>query len=360
MSEASRLLSLAFRPLGLDIESGGSSPFQLDIESELDTESGGSALSLELDTESGGSSPFPPVGYIEGMWVECMIKNQMGLLHFLLLHMVGLLRFLLESDGSSPFPPVGFTSGGSSPFPPVGYRSDGSSPFPHVGYIWWVFSVSSCYIEYMWVECILSICEGVLMVECILPIFEGVLPGNPSVRSLNSATASILGQSLRLSNGFDSWPVGYVESATVHCFSFVRASSNGFDSWPVGSKSATVHCFSFLRVGNGFDSWPVGYIGECQLFSFVRALSSLHLDCILPIFEGVLPGNPSVGYVESATVHCFSFVRASSNGFDSWPVGCFSFVRALISLPCTLRSVSPIISCVRALISLHLEVCILF
>ncbi|VDO01447.1 unnamed protein product [Rodentolepis nana] len=99
----------------------------------------------------------------------------------------------------------------------------------------------------MWVECILSICEGVLMVECILPIFEGVLPGNPSVRSLNSATASILGQSLRLSNGFDSWPVGYVESATVHCFSFVRASSNGFDSWPVGSKSATVHCFSFLR-----------------------------------------------------------------------------------------------------------------
>ncbi|VDN99550.1 unnamed protein product [Rodentolepis nana] len=25
-----------------------------------------------LDTESGGSSPFPPVGYIEGMWVECI------------------------------------------------------------------------------------------------------------------------------------------------------------------------------------------------------------------------------------------------------------------------------------------------
>ncbi|VDO04121.1 unnamed protein product [Rodentolepis nana] len=40
-------------------------------------------------------------------------------------------------------------------------------------------------------------------------------------------------------------------------------------------------------VGNGFDSWPVGYIGECQLFSFVRAL---------------------IGYVGEC--HCFSFVRA--------------------------------------------------
>ncbi|VDO15942.1 unnamed protein product [Rodentolepis nana] len=54
-------------------------------------------------------------------------------------------------------------SGGSSPFPPVGYRSDGSSPFPHVGYI-----------------------------------------------CLNTATASILGQS------------AVSESATVHCFFFVR------------------------------------------------------------------------------------------------------------------------------------------
>ncbi|VDO10032.1 unnamed protein product [Rodentolepis nana] len=27
----------------------------------------------ELDTESGGSSPFPPVRYIEGMWVECIL-----------------------------------------------------------------------------------------------------------------------------------------------------------------------------------------------------------------------------------------------------------------------------------------------
>ncbi|VDO06000.1 unnamed protein product [Rodentolepis nana] len=26
-----------------------------------------------MDTKSGGSSPFPPVGYIEGMWVECIL-----------------------------------------------------------------------------------------------------------------------------------------------------------------------------------------------------------------------------------------------------------------------------------------------
>uniref|UniRef100_A0A0R3TEL7 PWWP domain-containing protein n=1 Tax=Rodentolepis nana TaxID=102285 RepID=A0A0R3TEL7_RODNA len=47
------------------------------------------------------------------------------------------------------------------------------------------------------------------------------------VRSLNSATASILGQKSKLSNGFDSWPFGYV----VECHSKL---SNGFDSWPVG------------------------------------------------------------------------------------------------------------------------------
>ncbi|VDO02024.1 unnamed protein product [Rodentolepis nana] len=56
-------------------------------------------------------------------------------------------------------------------------------------------------------------------------------------------------------------------------------------------------------------------------FSFVRALSSLHLDCILPIFEGVLPGNPSSGRrVPLSTVSPFFEVRLS-NGFDSWPVG---------------------------------------
>ncbi|VDO04122.1 unnamed protein product [Rodentolepis nana] len=64
--------------LELDTESGGSSPFP-----PLDTESGGSSPFPPLNTESGGSSPFSPV------------ENQMGLLHFLLLHMVGLLRFLL-------------------------------------------------------------------------------------------------------------------------------------------------------------------------------------------------------------------------------------------------------------------------
>ncbi|VDO00885.1 unnamed protein product [Rodentolepis nana] len=94
----------------LDTESGGSSPFPpLNTESELDTESGGSALSLELDTESGGSSPFPPLDTESGgsspfppLNTESggsspfsPVENQMGLLHFLLLHMVGLLRFLL-------------------------------------------------------------------------------------------------------------------------------------------------------------------------------------------------------------------------------------------------------------------------
>ncbi|VDO03087.1 unnamed protein product [Rodentolepis nana] len=69
-------------------------------------------------------------------------------------------------------------------------ESDGSSPFPHVGYI-----------EGMWVGCMLPICEDVFAKQSC------------PVRSLKSATASILGQS------------GMSESATVHCFSFVRALS---------------------------------------------------------------------------------------------------------------------------------------
>ncbi|VDO01893.1 unnamed protein product, partial [Rodentolepis nana] len=69
------------------------------------------------------------------------------------------------------------------------------------------------------------------------------------VRSLNSATTSILAQS------------AMSESATVHCFSFLRALSfhcplfllcssfdNGFDSRQPGmSESATVHYFSSIR-----------------------------------------------------------------------------------------------------------------
>ncbi|VDO16391.1 unnamed protein product [Rodentolepis nana] len=52
----------------LDTESGGSSPFP-----PLDTESGGSSPFPPLNTESGWTSPFSPVGYIEGMWVECIL-----------------------------------------------------------------------------------------------------------------------------------------------------------------------------------------------------------------------------------------------------------------------------------------------
>ncbi|VDN98018.1 unnamed protein product [Rodentolepis nana] len=216
--------------LRLDTESGGSSPFP-----PLNTES-------ELDTKSGGSSPFPPVGYI--------------------------------SDGSSPFPHVGyiwwvfsvsscFTSGGSSPFPPVGYRSDGSSPFPHVGYIWWVFSVSSCYIEYMWVECILSICEGVLMVECILPIFEGVLPGNPSSK---------------LSNGFDSWPLRSLNSATDSILGH-------------GSLNSATASILGNRVSRVCRRVPLSTV------SLVRSLNSATASIL------------GQGMSEIATVHCFSFVE---------------------------------------------------
>ncbi|VDO01206.1 unnamed protein product [Rodentolepis nana] len=92
-----------------------------------------------------------------------------------------------------------FTSGGSSPFPPVGYRSDGSSPFPHVGYIWWVFSVSSCRSH-----------RQVGLLHFLLCFARQPCP----VRCLNSATASVLGQS------------AMSESVTVHCFSFVRALSS--------------------------------------------------------------------------------------------------------------------------------------
>ncbi|VDO14462.1 unnamed protein product [Rodentolepis nana] len=35
--------------------------------------SGFPSLSLGLDSESGGSSVFPPVSYIEGMWVEYIL-----------------------------------------------------------------------------------------------------------------------------------------------------------------------------------------------------------------------------------------------------------------------------------------------
>ncbi|VDO01372.1 unnamed protein product [Rodentolepis nana] len=79
--------SSPFPPVGY--RSDGSSPFPhvgyiwwvFSVSSY--TESGGSSPFPPLNTESGGSSPFSPV------------ENQMGLLHFLLLHMVGLLRFLL-------------------------------------------------------------------------------------------------------------------------------------------------------------------------------------------------------------------------------------------------------------------------
>ncbi|VDN99720.1 unnamed protein product [Rodentolepis nana] len=103
-----------------------------------------------------------------------------------------------ESDGSSPFPPVGFTSGGSSPFPPVGYRSDGSSPFPHSklsnGFDSWPKSKLSNGFD-SW--------PFGYVVEC---------------HSLNSATASILGQSA-LSIATASIPGQSVISESANCVS---------------------------------------------------------------------------------------------------------------------------------------------
>ncbi|VDO01683.1 unnamed protein product [Rodentolepis nana] len=60
------------------------------------------------------------------------------------------------------------------------------------------------------------------------------------------------------------------------------------------SESATVHCFSVVRALSSLnlEVWKAGYVGECHCplfllysesatvhyFSFVRALSSLHLE----------------------------------------------------------------------------------
>ncbi|VDO01150.1 unnamed protein product, partial [Rodentolepis nana] len=135
---------------------------------------------------------------------------------------VGLLRLDTESGGSSPFPPLNTESGGSSPFPPVYqylwlsvlvFRAGSesgftirSSPFPHVGYIGGMLvecipggsspfpplDTESGYIGGMWVECILPRYMEGMWVECIIPICEA---RSCPVRSLNSAMASVLGQS---------------------------------------------------------------------------------------------------------------------------------------------------------------------
>ncbi|VDN97470.1 unnamed protein product [Rodentolepis nana] len=87
----------------------------------------------------------------------------------------------------------------------------------------------------MWVECILPICEGV-------HVFAK-----------------------------QSCPSAMSESATVHCFSVVRAlSSLNLEVWKVGYVGvATVHCFSFGAMSE---------IATVHCFSFVRALSSFNLE----------------------------------------------------------------------------------
>ncbi|VDN99709.1 unnamed protein product [Rodentolepis nana] len=134
-----------------------------------------------------------------------------------------------------------------------------------------------------WVECILPICEDR---QCILPIFEGVLPGNPSVRSLNSATASILGQSLNSTTASILGQSGS-KSATVHCFSFLRGKtqqrlrflaslqwlrflasrsklSNGFDSWPSSLNSATASILGNRVTVRSLNSATASILGQLR------------------------------------------------------------------------------------------------
>ncbi|VDN98076.1 unnamed protein product [Rodentolepis nana] len=114
----------------------------------------------------------------------------------------------------------------------------------------------------MWVECILpsvkvfcqAIVSGLHCVDC-------------PIRSLNSATASILASRSAMS-----------ESATVHCFSVVRALSS-----------------------LNLEVWKAGYVGECHCPLFLLYVG----ECHCPLF---LLGAIS----ESATVHCFSFAISKS------------------------------------------------
>ncbi|VDO14150.1 unnamed protein product [Rodentolepis nana] len=99
----------------------------------------------------------------------------------------------------------------------------------------------------------------------------------------------------KLSNGFDSWPklnsatasiLGQSATASIPGQSVISESANcSILSQSAISESATVHYFSLVRalsslhleVLNSLCS-PVGYVGECHCFSFVRALISLHIE----------------------------------------------------------------------------------
>ncbi|VDO15213.1 unnamed protein product, partial [Rodentolepis nana] len=100
------------------------------------------------------------------------------------------------------------------------------------------------------------------MVECILPIFEGVLPGNPSVRSLNSATASILGQSLNSATASILGKSGMSESATVHCFS-TTDSILGHGSLNSATASILGNRVSISAVLGG-SLFPTECIADCE------------------------------------------------------------------------------------------------
>ncbi|VDN99839.1 unnamed protein product [Rodentolepis nana] len=69
------------------------------------------------------------------------------------------------------------------------------------------------------------------------------------------------------------------ESATVHCFSVVRAlSSLNLEVWKAGYIEEC-HCPLFLILGPAgslnleVDSWLVGYVGECHCPLFLFCLS---------------------------------------------------------------------------------------
>ncbi|VDN99768.1 unnamed protein product [Rodentolepis nana] len=129
-------------------------------------------------------------------------------------------------------------------------KSGESSPIPTVGYI-----------GGMWVACELPICRGVLPSNRVRYVVycEGFLPSN------------------RVRNGFDSRRRSAMsESATVHCFSVVRAlSSLNLEVWKAGYIEEC-HCPLFLILG------PAGYVGECHCPLFL--LWGYIGECHCPLF----------------------------------------------------------------------------
>ncbi|VDO05689.1 unnamed protein product [Rodentolepis nana] len=107
------------------------------------------------------------------------------------------------------------------------------------------------------------------------------------VRSLNSATASILGQS------------GMSESATVHCFSFVRAlSSLNLEVW----NSLLIKAFIVWK--------DIGRSMHCKIvIPFSASVSASHSDeesIVGPLFCFSLSAADRVFYIRLSQLFCVS------------------------------------------------------